>query len=155
MSALPFFAMGYLFNKYTNILVPSSFDKYLPLIIIACFALIFYVGGRCYYKSNIFYIHPILQYVCGLAGTLGVIFLAKMLKDLPFITYWGRYSIMILVSHALILQVYIPLFKMLHLPNYATKIVVLLVTMFTYLLIIPLTKLITRTCAGSVSAARA
>ena len=29
---------------------------------------------------------------------------------------------------------------MLHLPNYATKIVVLLVTMFTYLLIIPLMK---------------
>lgn len=142
MSAFPFFVMGYLFNRFTEILVPNRLDRYLPIIVLLCFVSIFYVGGNCSYKRNIFHITPILQYVCGMAGTLGVIFIAKILRNVPLLTYWGRYSIMILVTHALLLQVYIPIGRkfLSGIPQIAMVIVILIATMFSYLLLIPLMK---------------
>jgi fucose 4-O-acetylase-like acetyltransferase len=89
---------------------------------------------------NIFWINPIAQYLCGITGTLFVIFSAKMIRDLPFISYWGRYSIMILVSHQLLLQILSPLFRKVPI-NIPLKIVVLLgVVMFSYQFLIPLMK---------------
>lgn len=140
MSALPFFAMGYLFNKYTDILIPNRWDKFLPIIIVACFALTFLVGGSCAYMSNHFHIHPILIYVCGMTGTLGVIFTAKLLRDLPFVTNWGRYSLMILCTHGLLLQIFMPLSRKVGLPQYPKALIVLAIVMFSYQLIIPLMK---------------
>ena len=140
MSALPFFAMGYLFNKHTDILTQNRWDKYLPVIIALCFAITFYVGGHSGWISNRFRIHPILVYVCGMAGTMGTIFTAKLLSDLPFITYWGRYSLIILCTHGLLLQVFMPLSRKVDLPKPIMAFIVLGVVMFSYQLIIPLMK---------------
>lgn len=137
MSALPFFAIGYLCNRFTDLLTPNRWDKFLPLFIVACFALTFYVGGKCSYRVNSYQIHPVLQYVCGMTGTLGIIFTAKMLHTLPFITYWGRYSIMILCTHGLILHVLLPLVHPLHLSAMVTALVLLPIVMFSYQLLIP------------------
>jgi fucose 4-O-acetylase-like acetyltransferase len=143
MSALPFFVMGYLFNNiFTITLVPNKWDKYLPIIIIACFALTFYVGGNCSYKQNHYDINPILQYVCGMAGTLGVFFTAKFLRNVLFITYWGRYSLMILVTHILLLQVCVPMERkfLTVIPLPVMAFIILIVVMFSYQLLIPLMK---------------
>lgn len=140
MSALPFFAMGYLLNNYTDILAPNRWDKFLPVIIVLCFAITFYVGGHSGYMSNRYHLHPILVYVCGMAGTMGVLFTAKLLRDLPFVTYWGRYSLMILCTHALLLQVFMPLSRMVRLPKPIMAFIVLGVVMFCYQLLIPLMK---------------
>lgn len=142
MSALPFFAIGYLLNKYTDIFKQNKYDKFLPLVILLCFVLVFYVGGKCSYKQNVYHINPILQYFCGMAGVFGVIFSAKMLGSLPFITYWGRYSLMILVTHALLLQAFMPLVRkfMAGLPQFVIATVVLMAVMFSYQLLIPLMK---------------
>ena len=140
MSALPFFAIGYLFNRFTDILVPNRWDKYLPILVVACFALTFFVGGKCSYRVNSYHIHPILQYVCGMSGTLGIIFTAKMLRTLPFITYWGRYSIMILCTHGLLLHVLLPLARHAHLSTMMMAVVLLPIIMFSYQLLIPLMK---------------
>ena len=119
-------------------LVPNRFDKWLPIIVIACFLLTFYVKGRCSYKANSFFIHPILQYVSGMTGTFGVIFLAKLIRDLPFISYWGRYSIIILVSHVFLIKAYMPLVCKLGLSQPIVVAVVLILVMFSYQLIIPI-----------------
>ena len=140
MSALPFFVMGYLFNRFTDILVPNRWDKLLPIIVVACFALTFYVGGKCSYRVNSYHINPILQYVCGMTGTLGIIFTAKILRTLPFITYWGRYSIMILCTHGLLIHCLLPLIRRAHLSTMITALVLLPIVMFSYQLIIPLMK---------------
>lgn len=140
MAALPFFSVGYIFNKFTDILRPNTWDKYLPILIIVCFALTFIFGGKCGYMHNVFWINPSAQYLCGITGTLFVIFSAKMIHDMPFITYWGRYSIMILVSHGLLLQIFAPLFRKAHLPILVTSILLLGVVMFSYQLLIPLMK---------------
>lgn len=77
-----------------------------------------------------------------MSGTLGVIFTAKMLRDLPFITYWGRYSIMILVTHTLVLQVFMPLGRkfLIGFPQFVMVMIILIATMFSYQLLIPLMK---------------
>ena len=79
MAALPFFSVGYIFNKFTNVLRPNYWDKYLPILIIICFALTYIFGGRCSYMHNVFRINPFAQYLCGIAGTLFVIFSSKMI----------------------------------------------------------------------------
>lgn len=138
MSALPFFAMGYLFFRYTDILVPNRFDEFLPIVVIACFSFTFFVNGKCSYKANTFSLNPILQYVSGMTGTLGVVFLAKLLRDLPFVSYWGRYSIMILVTHSLLIKVFAPVISKFGLPLPLLIVAVLAAVMFSYQLVIPL-----------------
>lgn len=140
LSALPFFVMGYLLNRYTDILVPNRWDKYIPIIIVVFFAIAFYVDGDCSYKQNIYNVNPIVLYVCGMMGVLGVVFLSKILHNLPFIAYWGRYSLMILVTHALLLQVYMPIARrfLSDLPQVVMAAIVLTTVMFSYQLIIPL-----------------
>lgn len=140
MAAMPFFSIGYLFNKFTDILQPNSWDKYLPIFIVGCIALTFILGGRCSYMHNVFHIGPFSQYLCGITGTLSVIFISKMVRDLPLISYWGRYSIMILVSHGLLLQVFVPLIRKVHLSVPIATIVILTMVMFSYQIIIPLMK---------------
>jgi len=140
MAALPFFSIGYIFNKFTNVLRPNSWDKYLPVLIILCFALTFIFGGRCGYMHNVFHIGPVAQYLCGITGTLFVIFSSKMIRDLPFISYWGRYSIMILVSHGLLLQIFVPLSRKIHIAVPIKIIVLLGLVMFSYQILIPLMK---------------
>ena len=140
MAALPFFSVGYIFNKFTDVLRPNSWDKYLPIIIIVCCALTFVFGGKCIYMHNAYKINPIAQHLCGITGTLFVIFSAKKIRDLPFISYWGRYSIMILVTHQLFLQILSPLFRKAHLPIPLSIVVLLGVVMFSYQFLIPLMK---------------
>ena len=135
MAALPFFAMGYLSFRYANILVPNRFDKFLPLIVIACFVFTFVVNGKCSYKINSYSINPVLQYMSGMTGTLGVVFMAKLVRNLPFITYWGRYSIMILVTHSLLIKMYAPLMSKLGMPQPLLMVAVLAAVMFSYLFI--------------------
>ena len=118
----------------------NRWDKYIPIIIVVFFAIAFYVDGDCSYKQNIYNVNPIVLYVCGMMGVLGVVFLSKILHNLPFIAYWGRYSLMILVTHALLLQVYMPIARrfLSDLPQVVMAAIVLTTVMFSYQLIIPL-----------------
>ena len=140
LTSTPFFCVGYILRKHTKLLYPNFFDKYLLILAVVCIIIVVLLGGGCSYKGNGFTISPLEVYLCGLSGTMGIIFLAKYLKDLPFFSYWGRYSIMILLTHGLILQVYIPLAKKLPLSETLLEIILLLVTMFSYNFIIPIMK---------------
>lgn len=137
---MPFFGMGYLINQLTNILYPQKWDKWLPLIVVACFLITCFIGGRCGYMNDIYRISPLAQYVGGMTGILGIIFLSKYVGKIPFVSYWGRYSLMILCTHALLLQIYLPIVRKIHLPIVAELLVLLVITMFSYQLLIPLMK---------------
>ena len=141
LTSTPFFCVGYILRKHTKILYPNSTDKYLLVFVIACFVISYLIGGgNCSYKGNHFGISPLFVYISGLSGTLGIIFLAKYLEDIPFFSYWGRYSIMILLTHGLLLQVYIPIVKKIPVSATLLEIILLLVTMFSYNILIPIMK---------------
>ena len=106
MTVLPFFAIGYIFRKYTHILEPNKWDKYWILFVLMSGGITYLLsGGNLMYIENKFDVHPIAVYVSGITGTLCVLFISKAIVKIPFISYIGRYSIMLLVTHLLLLAV--------------------------------------------------
>lgn len=113
LTAMPFFSAGYIFNRHTSILQPARWDRWLlPMaIVLATYTYVFNIGTANFvnntYDSGIF-----RMYSCGLAGVLAVMFISKRLTKIPLISYFGRYSIMILVTHGIVIRLIQPqLFK--------------------------------------------
>lgn len=139
LSAMPFFCIGYIFRKYTNLLVPNRFDKYNGLIIIFCAVYTFIFAQGVSYINN-GYCHPFIMYSCGLTGTIMIILIAKKIRKLPFISFYGRYSIIILCTHNLLLGAIVPIIKKFTSnSNELIGVLSVLILLFAlYLIIIPL-----------------
>ncbi len=110
MSALPFFYCGYLLKK-TPLLYPNIYDKYNALWIV-----LFYGVALCiarwfddpyiHFSTNSIIGNWILGIILSLSDVMAVLFLCKTIKHIPFVSYFGRYSIIPLCTHHL---VYLPL----------------------------------------------
>lgn len=111
LTAMPFFAFGYFVFRYTSIVKPCKMDKWIPLIIIVLFSILYVISPFYSLRNNtnINYHNFVMVYLSGFIGALGVILLSKMLNRVPVVSYWGRYSIMILVSHSMVYRL-IPVF---------------------------------------------
>ncbi len=138
-TAMPFFCLGYILNKFTDILRPNKWDKYiLPMILILALATKLLANNTLDYKNNVYLMSFPRIYICGICGTLCVLFIAKVFKKLPLISYWGRYSIIILVTHYELRPLFVETVRLLGLPDWGTLLVSLVLMMLSYLLIIPL-----------------
>ena len=85
MTVLPFFAIGYIFRKYTHILEPNKWDKYWILFVLMSGGITYLLsGGNLMYIENKFDVHPIAFYVSGITGTLCVLFISKAIQ----LCYW-------------------------------------------------------------------
>ena len=132
---LYFFLSGLFFKTY------EGFSGFLKRKINVYCGLFTYGHPLIEFMRNTYADHsPITLYSCGLAGLLGVIFTAKMIHKLPLISYWGRYSIMILVTHMPIIPFYIKAVEKLHLEGNVLVAVTSFVLLLSYLLYIPLMK---------------
>lgn len=140
MTALPFFAGGFIMCKFTNILYPNKFDKYNLLMVVCLFILTFSFAGRVDYRGNHFDVSIWSLYICGFAGTLGIMFLSKMLHKLPLISFWGRYSIMILCTHILVMNVVSSCVKKLSITVWPQIFLTTIIVMMSYLVVIPFMK---------------
>lgn len=136
-TSLPFFCFGYIFRKHTSILVPNKYDKFLPIWAVLCFIYICLFAIKVSYHYNRFSGSIFALYTCGLFGTLFIIFISKMIKKLPVVSYWGRYSIIILCTHNLVVQFIAVILKTLPINKEIMFVSNLIITMFLYLLIIP------------------
>lgn len=141
-TAMPFFVCGYYLNKKTNVLQLNRYDKYSYLIMAVCFLLTWYFAGNYTFRRNIigdtytlFSLYP-----CGLLGSLGILYLSKCFKKLPFLSYVGKYSIMILVTHKFLYQAYKPLIALTGLHHGKAALLNFVITILSYLIIIPLLK---------------
>lgn len=144
-TSVPFFCFGYLVKNHTKILENNRFDKYLLLISIMLFVLVGSVAllfGEGYsLKYNHFTVKSaIIAYPCGLLGTLGVILFSKKVNRIPIVSKYGRYSIMILVTHKFLMEMYALLFKTLGVTDSVAVYLNLGVTLLSYLLLIPFMK---------------
>ena len=139
LTALPFFCMGFLMRKYTNLLLPNRFDKYLWIVIVLLAAYtIYFTHGRVRYIDNKYPFNPFFLYTCGAAGLMAIILLAKKIKSMPIVPYWGHYSIIILLTHHPIQIELVGIVKRLGLSPEWTAILSLAILMAAYLLIIPI-----------------
>jgi len=99
LSALPFFAFGWWLNRKTSFLrIPSR--PVDILIIVACAAILGLFALPVSWIYNTFSIEAVwVVYLCGISGTIMILLVSKFIKHLPLVSFWGRYSIMILCTH--------------------------------------------------------
>lgn len=141
LTALPFFSFGYVLRIYTTILTPNKYDKFIWLFIIVLFAICMLCPrhGIMFFTNE--YEAPIITtYIGGWCGTLAILLLAKAIKYLPAISFFGRYSIIILLTHFPIRFYFVNLVLKLRLSDWYTIIIAFLLMMLSYLIIIPLFK---------------
>lgn len=103
LTTLPFFAAGYYLKK-TTFIYPNKYDKYSILMIIALWIPIFLFTEYSYIRISFHYniIEGPLVYVAGFIGAILILLICKKLKSLPFVTYCGRYSLILLCVHHMI-----------------------------------------------------
>jgi fucose 4-O-acetylase-like acetyltransferase len=83
------------------------------------------------------------DYVGMLAGVLGalmIITFSSVVKRIPFVSYLGRYSIILLLTHGLLLRLMFPVCQWVATNStpYMAVVVTTVLTMLSYLAIIPL-----------------
>ena len=141
LTATPLYCLGYLLNKHSNILRKSKVDRYLLLIIPLMFLAAYLVDGNCHYRNNHYWTHPLLLYPsCGLAA-VAMVLLAKMIKHIPWVTYMGRYSIILLMFHEPIQVFVVRFLRMCHIKEgYTIAWVTFFLTCIILTLMIPICK---------------
>ena len=142
-TVIPFFAFGYFMRKYTTVLFPNKHDKYnwLFVILLSLFFVIPYkLGLLSALKINAIYCNPLIFYICGISGTMVVMLVSKMLRSLPYISYVGRYSIMVLVTHWAFLKCFHKYVGNVCSNPQMNVVLIFLITMFFCTILIPLMK---------------
>lgn len=103
MTAMPFFAFGYYLKK-SNLLYPNKWDKYNLLFAFGFWIVSYILCTTTNYRLSLHYngINGISTYFISIASVLSILFLCKSIKRLPFFSYIGRYSIVLLCVHHMI-----------------------------------------------------
>lgn len=138
MTALPFFWFGFILKK-TPILYPNAFDRFNVLIAFVLYGIVI----LSYYQLGNNYVGFHNNNICGnyylilLISTLGVIsvlLLCKSIKTLPFLTFFGRYSIIPLCTHHF---VYRPLNLIIKRSTITSELFVAIITLLVCATLIP------------------
>ena len=147
LASIPYFCTGHVAYRYTKILAPNRFDRFNVPFALLGFGLVVALAWNAppdsvSYVSNHYWLPIWSVYLCGLAGTLSVLFLSKAIGKIPLVSYFGRYSIMVLVTHGWVQWGVIKVLRELHVhwPRPVSLAFVFGVTMLLYLVIIPFMK---------------
>ena len=107
-TCLPFFSTGFFVRNHTKILYESKVDSYLKPLALVCGLICFFFAGTVLYVENSFdQTSYFTAHLCGIAGTLMVFFISKIVGPLPVVTYIGRYSIVILCTHIFVVKTFL------------------------------------------------
>ena len=140
LTCTPYFALGYLIKRHTNLLKPNKCDKFNLLFFVVFLAIaIVFAGYTCYRKNH--YDIPFWRlYLCAVAGFFAVFFLAKSkIGNFHFLQYLGKYSLVILCIHQVIMTVLRDgLVYGLHVNGWIAAVVNFTITMTVCCLLIPL-----------------
>lgn len=117
-----YFYLGYMATRH-NIIGRLPVRHALPLALLLFVALGFFNPA----SDVLLYIQ---QTLLSVTGVLALLLLCKVIKHLPYISYVGRYSIMLLVTHE-------PLIRFLDVAHIGNPYVCFLILTASYLLIIP------------------
>lgn len=143
LTAMPFFLVGYAMRNYGNILYGKLSVRHGLVFGASLLSLlaVFWADRRqgtgiIVFGDNCFDISIVSLYLGGIAGTVCVLLLAKLLVRLPGLSYIGRYSIVVLLTHLLFLFAFRNVLFQLHIPQDGL-IVNLLVFLAVMLLSLP------------------
>ena len=145
LTVAPYFCAGHVAYRYTKILAPNRFDRYNIPLAFLCFGMVYLLSMNAppesiSYVSNHYWLPVWSVYLCGLMGTLAVLLLSKAIGKIPLVSYFGRYSIMILLTHGWVQWTIIKILREFHV-HWSRPVALAFVftlTMLLYLGIIPL-----------------
>ena len=133
----PFFISGYIFNKFKQS-HSIHFSKPTLLTISLLVLIAFYFISNI--TTNDLWINMMAFYIACLLGISLITMLSSVVGTIPFITYFGKYSIMLLLTHCLVLQIFLKIFVLTGYSETITNLLTFIFTMMSYLLFIPLMK---------------
>lgn len=143
MTALPFYAFGFCLRKETDFLQTTDKSKYyIPLSLMLFMITIF--SKHVVWKTNDMSDASFFPfYLCGISGTLAILLLSKRINRIPLISFIGRYSICVLVTHDLINNIFFypfldELCALTGLADNTIKFLYYIILIISYLLIIPI-----------------
>lgn len=112
LTAMPFFMLGFVMRKYSSVLNEDFSQKDLLLFVVSLVTLLLvYYFNESYgtdvieFARNEYNIHLLSLYLGGSVGTMCVLLFSKLFGHLPIVSYIGRYSIVVLLTHLLFLFV--------------------------------------------------
>lgn len=136
----PFFYGGYWVRKKTNWLKKTFHNKdWITMFCMMCVLFLnSYIKEKCILENQIIIIEIIQWLLGGSMGTLSMLLLAKSLNKLPIFSFIGRYSIIVLCTHLIILRLLFQIFIYTPNPPLLGKIIIewLLVILISYPVII-------------------
>lgn len=141
MSSLPFFFFGWLMSQYKLLTIIEERKQRLRIVFIVLFYLISWLTcGEINYQKNAFDLNPFFVYLSGTSGAISVILLSKVLCKISFIKFIGRYSLMVLCTHQIVLQGVLPMVRKFSLGNWLSMFLTLLIVLVSYVIIVPILK---------------
>jgi fucose 4-O-acetylase-like acetyltransferase len=131
---MPFFCFGYLFSKYRGL----YFFQTLSYRNIVLYFLVLF-GITFYFTTFVSWPHFFSFFLCGITGTLMILLLARLFNYLPLFNYIGRYSIILLLTHGIIIRVITPLYHYMeqYLSASITTFILTILIVLSYYVIIP------------------
>lgn len=150
LTALPFFYMGYVIKR-TPLLYPGRHDGRAWIwgaLLVAGAVVISLVWGNPHIdmRSNAIIGHPALCYISSSLIVPGILLICKSIGHLPWISYLGRYSVIVLGTHIVFRNITSMLLG--NGQTYLTHVVVALATLGLGTLVIrPIVHYLPRFCA--------
>lgn len=140
-TVLPFFSFGWWLNHHTNFLQNPFMARRDTILIILCIIIILLFAAPVDYSTNTISSKAIFTaHICGVSGTLLVLSIAKYFQHFPLISFWGRYSIMILCSHMLFILIIGRITMFFDFPTIPSFFIIFILTMAICHILIPFMK---------------
>lgn len=111
LTAIPFYYTGYFLRVHTGFLIPNKYDKYIPLMLVGFALIVYFCADNISFMQSIYHQSYVSFYAAAMCGTFFVLLLSKLIKKIYLISFIGRYSVIVLGTHNLILLILRNLFS--------------------------------------------
>lgn len=138
LTVFPFFILGYFINKHTPLLKEKTWDRYIWWLLIPLLLIVLFFAQPNDLRVNKILNNAFLFYLVGISGFLFVFLLSKKINTLPFISYIGKYSIIILSVHWFFLKIIQTELKPIVPEKYSYNFIYFLMVLFASFFCIPI-----------------
>ncbi len=142
-TCIPFFCFGFLVNHSMKKFLYNKINVSILLgLLVILMSITWLLSGGLNYRTNSFNISIIEAYIGGVAGSFSIICLSKMIEKNIILSYIGRYSLVVLVTHYLVMDVICPIILKLNISEVISLFVSLAIVMAFTFIIVPIFKLL-------------
>lgn len=139
LSALPFFTVGYILRSKIDVIYDKTRNNSKILLNLTVFIssiLLYYTLDFVNFRGNIFNVSFMHLLITGFVGIISILCFCMTVTNIPLISYWGRYSIHILVTHNVLIVLLAPFINKFFPLNLFTYILFASIIMLIYHFII-------------------